>query len=216
MSNELRDISKLNASLICDAAEVMHPDQDVRKRIAKGISPRGTPKPVIGRAWTMRLTRADHTSPENRQRFLDAYDAVQAGSVLVIQAVGDLRGAVIGDVLAHRLKVAGVLGIVVDGPIRDVAGMIEHGPGTWSESVTLAGMQTTGVSVETGVEVLIGGVKVVPGDLVAADTDGVMFHPASEIDRLLKQASVFQNAEQLSHERIAAGTGAGASYLPKS
>lgn len=215
MSLELPDTSGLNASLIYDAAEAMHPDEDVRSRIADGMRPLGSPAPVIGQAWTMRLTRSDETSPQNRLRIMEAYDSVPAGAVLVIQAVGDLHGAVIGDVLSHRLKKTGVLGIVVDGPVRDVDGMIKYGPGSWSSAVNMAGMKTVSVAVETGITIDVRGVSVSPGDLVAADSDGVMFHPAGEAVALLEKAASFLKAEQTAHEQIAAGSGAAASYRPK-
>lgn len=215
MSSKLPDTSGLNASLVYDAAEAMHPDKDVRDRIADGLRPLGAPAPVIGRAWTMRLTKSGETSPENRLRVMEAYDSVPEGSVLVIQAIGDLHGAVIGDVLAHRLRKGGVLGIVVDGPVRDVEGMIKYGPGTWSRAVNMAGMKTVSVAVETGVTISIGGVSISPDDLVAADCDGVMIHPAGEAIPLIDKATSFMKAEQLSHERIAAGAGAATSYLPK-
>lgn len=215
MTNNLPDTTGLNASLVYDAAEAMHPDEDIRNRIAGTIAPIGSPAPVIGLVWTMRLTRAPGTSAENRLRIMQAYDGVPAGVVLVIQAVGDLGGAVIGDVLAHRLKMSGVLGIVVDGPVRDVDGMVKYGPGSWSSAVNMAGMKTVSTMVETQVEIEIGGVRVSPGDIVAADADGVMFHPAGEAVPLLEKAVAFAKAEQQSHERIAAGNGAATSYLPK-
>jgi regulator of RNase E activity RraA len=215
MTNNLPDTTGLNASLVYDAAEAMHPDEDIRNRIAGTIAPIGSPAPVIGPVWTMRLTRAPGTSAENRLRIMQAYDGVPAGVVLVIQAVGDLGGAVIGDVLAHRLKMSGVLGIVVDGPVRDVDGMVKYGPGSWSSAVNMAGMKTVSTMVETQVEIEIGGVRVSPGDIVAADADGVMFHPAGEAVPLLEKAVAFAKAEQQSHERIAAGNGAATSYLPK-
>ena len=152
---------------------------------------------------------------DGEKRIMEAYDRVPAGAVLVIQAVGDLHGAVIGDVLSHRLKKAGVLGIVVDGPVRDVEGMIKYGPGSWSGSISMAGMKTVSVSVETGITINVRGVGVSPGDLVAADSDGVMFHPAGEAVSLLEKAVSFLKAEQTAHEQIAAGSGAAASYRPK-
>lgn len=215
MSSRLPDTSGLNASLVYDAAEMLHPDEDVRNRIADGIRPLGTPAPVIGEAWTMRLTRSERTCPENRLRVLEAYDSVPAGVVLVIQGVGDLHGALIGDVLSHRLKKKGVLGIVVDGPVRDVDGMVRYGPGSWSSAVNMAGMKTVSVDVETGVMVSIRGVAVSPGDLVAADSDGVMFHPAGEAVALIEKATTFMKAEQASHEQIEAGQGASTAYRPK-
>lgn len=215
MSNEWPETGGLNTSLIYDAAQKMHANEDMRSRIANGISPRGTPRPVLGKAWTIRLTRSEQASPENSQRFIAAYDSVPAGVVLVIQAIGDLRGAVIGDVLAHRLKRLGVRGIVVDGPVRDVEGILACGIDCWSGAVTMASCKTDSIAADTGVEVQIGGVSVRPGDLVAADMDGVIFNPSAEAIALLEAARGYYQAEQLSHEKIEAGSRASASYQAK-
>ncbi|MCO5131083.1 MAG: RraA family protein [Xanthobacteraceae bacterium] len=215
MSNEWPETDGLNTSLIYDAAQKMHTNEDMRSRIATGIAPRGAPRPVLGKAWTVRLTKSEQASAENSQRFIAAYDSVPAGVVLVIQAIGDLRGAVIGDVLAHRLKRLGVLGIVVDGPVRDVEGILACDIGCWSGSVTMASCRTDSIAVETGVEIQIGGVSVRPGDLVAADMDGVIFNPSTEAITLLQEARGYYRAEQLSHEKIEAGARASASYQAK-
>ena len=43
MTNNLPDTTGLNASLVYDAAEAMHPDEDIRNRIAGTIAPIGSP-----------------------------------------------------------------------------------------------------------------------------------------------------------------------------
>lgn len=210
------DTAGLNCSLIYDAIEALHPGVDVRGRIAKGLKPIAKTEPVIGEAWTMRLTRLDGASPDNRMRIMQAYDKVPRDAVLVIQGVGDLHGAVIGDVLSHRLKKMGVLAIIADGPVRDIDGIEKYGPPTWAAEVNMAGMLTVSVGVEIQVPVVIGGASVKPGDLIAADADGVIVSPAAEIGQMLDKARAFQKAESESHRKIAAGADAAASYLPKS
>lgn len=215
MPTEMPDTHGLNTSLLYDAAQKMHAGDDMRRRIADGITPRGAPKPVVGKAWTMRFTSSEQASPENSRRFIEAYDSVPTGVVLVIQSIGDLRGAVIGDVLAHRLKQLGVLGIVIDGPVRDVEGILACDISCWSRSITMASCKSDSIAVDTGVEIRVGGVSVCPGDLVAADMDGVMFNPSAEAMTLLEEARGYYKAEQLSHEKIEAGARASASYQAK-
>ena len=55
-----------------------------------------------------------------------AIEAAEAGSIIVIDAMGVVDAGVAGDVLCARMVSRGVQGLVTDGAIRDVVGV--HGP----------------------------------------------------------------------------------------
>lgn len=205
----------INASLIYDAAERLHGSDAVKNRIARAIRPIGAQKPAVGPAFTIRMSRSQNLRGDERDRVFDTYDNVPAGSVVVVQVVGDVGGAVIGDVIAHRLKRIGVLGLVVDGPVRDIIGNLKYGPPIWSSEVTMAGMVPGSIFVETGVEVVVGGVRVSPGDLVAADLDGVFLSPQAEYERLMSLAEEFLASEDKTHARVASGHSIVSSYPSK-
>lgn len=206
----------INASLIYDAAERLHGSDAIKNRIAKSIRPIGVQKPAVGPAFTIRMSRSQDLKGDERARVFDTYDNVPAGSVVVVQVVGDVGGAVVGDVIAHRLKRIGAVGLVVDGPVRDVIGNLKYGPPIWSSEVTMAGMVPGSILVETGGEVLIGGVRVSPNDLVAADLDGVFFSPNAEYDRLMSLAAEFLTSENNTHDKVASGQSIVSSYPSKS
>lgn len=136
---------------------------------------------------------------------MEFYDSLPAGGVLVIEVVGNPGGGVIGDLVAHRLSRIGVLGAVVDGPIRDVSGILSKDFPVWAREFTLSGMFADELHVEAGTEVNIGGVTVAQGDLVSAGRDGICIVKKDTIAPVLKVAEGILKAEEEAHQRIAAG-----------
>jgi regulator of RNase E activity RraA len=80
---------------------------------------------MVGRARTLRYVplREDllpylrEAGMENPQRA--AIEAVEPGDVFVVDAMGSLEAATMGDILASRIKKRGAAGIVADGCVRD-------------------------------------------------------------------------------------------------
>jgi len=103
-----------------------------------------------------------------------------AGSVLVVD-VGEVpdRGYW-GEVLTTASEAAGLVGLVIDGGVRDVAALEAHGFPVFSSTIAL-----TGASKEqpgtVGAPVRIGGITVSQGDWVVGDVDGVTVIPAGSL-----------------------------------
>lgn len=96
-----------------------------------------------------------------------------SGRVLVVDAGGSSRVAVIGDMIAEIGRASGWEGIVVNGSIRDVAeiGMMDFGIYALGSSPKKSGKAGTGA---VGVPVSFGGVDFVPGHSLYADEDGIL------------------------------------------
>jgi len=60
-----------------------------------------------------------------------AIEECSAGHVLVVDALGLSGVAVMGDILASRLRVRGVSGMVTDGAVRDADAVVETGLPVW-------------------------------------------------------------------------------------
>ena len=102
------------------------------------------------------------------------------GRVLVVDAGGSTRIAVLGDMLADLAIRNGWAGIVLNGAIRDSAeieGMdtLVFALGTSPVKSAKDGLGKVGGTVE------LGGARIAPGDWIYADTDGVLTSP----DKLL-------------------------------
>jgi regulator of RNase E activity RraA len=137
---------------------------------------------------------------------MTAYDESPSGTIVMVEVVGNLGGGVVGDVVANRLKQIGVKAIVVDGCTRDVLGCVEHGVPVWSREVSMAGMVPYEVHAEINVPINCGGVLVHPGDLIAADMDGVFVCPQSFAPEAVRLVNEFAKSETKTHEALRKGT----------
>jgi regulator of RNase E activity RraA/3-hydroxyisobutyrate dehydrogenase-like beta-hydroxyacid dehydrogenase len=136
---------------------------------------------AVGRALTV-WTRAG-----DNQALHQAIKVAEPGDVLVVNGEGDESRALIGELIAERARARGVVGMVLDGAARDVETLAEMGFPVWARAVTPAGPYKFGPG-RVGVPVAVGGVVCRPGDLVAADGDGVAIVPAERAATVLAAA----------------------------
>jgi len=128
---------------------------------------------VVGRARTVWVRSGDN------QALHRAIAVSQPGDVLVVNGHGDTTRALMGDLMAEKARKRGVVGLVVDGAVRDVAEFERIGFGVWARAVTPAGPYKNGPG-QIDVPIAVGGVAVCPGDLIVGDDDGVIVIPAAE------------------------------------
>ncbi len=114
----------------------------------------------------------------------DYYDYIEASvspSMTIIKDVGAKpgRGSSLGDVVSTQHKMLGSVGIVVDGSIRDMIGLERAGLPVWATGR----VPGHGLFYVTRFDspVIVGDLPIAPGDLLAADLDGVVSIPA-EVD----------------------------------
>lgn len=174
-----------------------------RAFILEGLSAVNAQDRAVGPAYTIRLSRAATRSRRNAASALAAYDAAPAGSVVVVQVTDDLGGAVMGDIIAHRLKQIGVAGVVVEGPVRDIDGLAEFGPPIWYRDAVTSGLEMAETEAEVQVTLDIDGVEVAPGVTVTVDRDGVLFLPAGHGDAVLARAAAVVAREETLHAALA-------------
>lgn len=98
------------------------------------------------------------------------------GRVMVVDAAGSLRRAVMGDMLAARAMENGWAGAVIWGAVRDSAqiGAMDFGVAALGVTPRRPAKHDEG---QVGLPVTLGGVTVHPGDMVVADADGVIVLP---------------------------------------
>jgi RraA family protein len=101
-----------------------------------------------------------------------ALDAAKPGDVIVVDASGSYRNAVLGDLVANKAKHRGIAGFVIDGLIRDLDGVRETGLPVYARGVTPFGPLHRGPG-ELNYAICCGGIVVNPGDIIVADPSGV-------------------------------------------
>jgi 4-hydroxy-4-methyl-2-oxoglutarate aldolase len=119
---------------------------------------------------------------------------IQPGDVIVIDAAGYKDVAVIGERLAHYMKLRGAAGIVVDGAIRDSIGIVAEGLPTFSRSQCIRIFGSVGPGA-INVPITCGGVAVQPGDIVCGDADGIVIVPRADARRVADLADQHLAAE---------------------
>jgi 4-hydroxy-4-methyl-2-oxoglutarate aldolase len=124
---------------------------------------------------------------------------IQPGDVVVIDAAGYKDVAVIGERLAHYMKLRGAKGIVVDGAIRDSMGIVEVGMPTFARSQCIRIFGSVGPGA-INVPVTCGGVAVNPGDIICGDADGIVIVPRGDAQRVADLADVHL-ANELARKR---------------
>jgi 4-hydroxy-4-methyl-2-oxoglutarate aldolase len=166
-----------------DGFRILHPD-----------------KPMVGRAFTVQFMpmRADvdqvaeakakqHGLPSLTNQF--AIDMLQPGDVLVVDIFGKkVGGTVVGDNLFYyTMRATHSGGLVVDGSIRDLNGISEIDMPAYFRDVDptpIDNVMLSGINIP----IRIGGVTVMPGDLVVGDREGVYFIPPQFVQEVLDRA----------------------------
>jgi 4-hydroxy-4-methyl-2-oxoglutarate aldolase len=126
------------------------------------------------------------------------------GDMLVVAGDGDDKGALLGELMATACKAIGLAGAVIDGPVRDAAGIRELGFPVWARSVTPR-VGTNRRVGQTQVPVACGDIVVHPGDWIFADDDGVVVVPAANVEKVLAAAETTDAKERRIADRIKAG-----------
>jgi regulator of RNase E activity RraA len=168
---------------------------------------------LVGQAFTLRYipSREDldyNMVFDNRtdpQRV--AVERVGPRDVLVIDARGDERAGVLGNILATRLAARGAAGIVTDGCFRDAPAIAEVGIPAYARSAHAATNKTVHHPVDFQLPVGCGGVAVYPGDVLVGDAEGVVVIPRHLAQQVAEEAALQEHREEFILEKIRAGAG---------
>ena len=168
-------------------------------------------KRLVGKAFTLRFVpaREDLATPESwssPRSTRAAIEAMPAGCVAVVDARGVSDAGIFGDILCARMAHRGVGGLVSDGVMRDVAGVLDTGLPVWCAGVaappSVAGLTFVNWQEPIG----CGGVAIFPDDIVVADEDGAVVVPAALFEGVLKEASEQERFEAWIIKQVEKGT----------
>jgi regulator of RNase E activity RraA len=133
-------------------------------------------------------------------------DAAIAGDIIVVSAQG-ARSSTWGGMASLAAKVKGVAGLVVDGGVRDIDEMVEHQfPVFARHSVPTTGRTRLRVSA-INVPIEIDGVSVNPGDVIVADSTGIVVVPHSNAARVADLAEGYARDDAAAEKEIRSGLG---------
>ena len=187
----------------------------------RGVAPlAGGQGRIAGPAYTLRFLpfREDLFDPgkigdpQSHQR--RAIEDCPAGAVLVIETGGRVHCGTIGDILALRLKVRGVAGVVTDGAVRDAAGVRATALPVFAGGVAAPASYTGFADGAREVPIACGGVTVLPGDYVVADDDGAIVVPRALAAEVAEAGAEQERLERFLAREIARGRASEGVYPP--
>lgn len=135
----------------------------------------------------------------------DFLHLVQPGDVIVIDNRARTDCTVWGGILSEAAKKQGVAGTVIDGATRDSAVTIGEDYPMWCRDTHMLTGKDRVMLQAINVPVTLGHVRVEPGDVIAADEDGVVSIPLSLVDDVIKAAEHIDHVETQIVEDIRSG-----------
>ncbi|MBD92979.1 MAG: hypothetical protein CL482_01785 [Acidobacteria bacterium] len=153
---------------------------------------------VVGTVVTTEVTPMDPDSAAIPwDEYYDTLDTTPSPIVAVMKDVDPVsgRGACFGDGMAGVHRLCGVIGAVVEGSVRDLAGIEEVGLPIWGSGVVPGHGVFNLLSVNRSISV--GGLRINPGDVLVADGDGATKIPReSDLEVVLAKAREVSEREQ--------------------
>lgn len=134
-----------------------------------------------------------------------AFDAVEEGEVIVIEARGDATTGTLGDILALRARARGAAGVVTDGGVRDFDAVAEIGLPVFSQGAHPSVLGRKHVPWDVDITISCGGATVQPGDIIVGDGDGVIVIPPALAEEVADAALAHEIEDAWIAEQVAAG-----------
>src|SRR5919205_922895 len=156
--------------------------------------------PVLGRPLP------GHDYDASIRAVLEMLGAVPAGHVAVYQT-NDRASAHFGELSATSLASRGCAGAVIDGGVRDAEYILRAEFPVFSRYVTPQDCVPRWELIAHGdVTIVVGGVRVAPGDWIVGDRDGLVIVPGGEVEEVLAEAEAKVSTENEIRDAVRAGT----------
>ena len=174
-------------------------------------------QPVVGRALTAQYmpARPDMVEAIEQQGKADGrigasnswpIDALQMGDVYVADGYGKvIDGTLIGDNLGNSIYAKSGNGVIFDGSLRDLGGLekiegfnafVRGWDPSFIKDMMLSGLNTP---------IRIGRVTVMPGDVVLAKREGIIFIPAHLAETVITNSEFIALKDQFGHQMLRDG-----------
>jgi regulator of RNase E activity RraA len=153
------------------------------------------PTKFAGFAVTVKLNKEENHDPDALSGMLQAIDAGKPGSVFVmnVQDGADIAG--MGGLMGTAMLSRSFAGAVIDGGVRDLPQLKRIGFPVYA----LGPVPSTSVGHYrfggSNIPIICDGVEVNPGDIIAADQDGVVVVPRQNAAEILVQAQKLDFSE---------------------
>ena len=133
-------------------------------------------------------------------------DTLELGDVMVVDIFGKVKdGTVVGDNLGTAVRTRTRAGAVIDGGIRDYQGLVR----LTEVNFFVRGVDPTAIADVTlagiNIPVRVGGVTVLPGDVVLGTPTGVIFIPPHLVQEVVERSEDIRVRDEFGKQRIGEG-----------
>ena len=180
---------------VASVADAMEQLYGQRAHMAHDMRPVFTTK-FAGPAVTVLMKKEEHKEgPPASQGMLDAIDAAPPGSVYVMVMPEGADVAGIGGLMATAMKFRGFAGAVIDAGVRDTPQIKRIQFPVFGRGIVPSTSINHYRFAGANVPVTCAGVRVNPGDIIAADEDGVAVVPRDRAKAVLERAQQLDDTE---------------------
>jgi 3-hexulose-6-phosphate synthase/6-phospho-3-hexuloisomerase len=190
----LDEIRKVLAEVsTANLSDAMHRQGDIKNllSVSSGVK-------IVGPALTVR------TYPGDWAKTVEAVDKAKEGDVLVIDA-GGVGPAVWGELATHGALQRKISGVIINGAVRDCAEIRRLNFAVWARLTTPTAGEPKGFG-EIGVPVVIEGVRILTGDWIVGDDDGVVSIPQKRVVEVANRAMNVLELENRLRKEIDSGS----------
>jgi regulator of RNase E activity RraA len=181
--NAIRDnLSKVSTATTCQLLDQM----GWRNTYMQGLAPLtklGDGVRLVGRARTCRylMRRAPQQGhdPVARRKSAEivSIESLQPGEIFCVDALGLPTAGIIGDILSTRMRVRGALAAMIYGSVRDTVEVKDVGLPVFCKGMHPGASGRELIAVDHDLPINMGGVQVLPGDVILADDEGAIAMP---------------------------------------
>lgn len=173
-------------------ADTKHEGVDV---LSPAIEPIHHTCEVVGTARTVRLDPAMLCAP------VQTLEEARKDEVVVVDTGDCVEEAIWGELLSTYASTIGVVGLVTDGAVRDIAGIRDLGFPTFARARTPRG-PSGNEETSRNVGVTVGGAPIEPGDVIVGDETGVVVLERDGVDEIVQAAESIHGTEREVKRRI--------------